>query len=61
MTVKELLSRMDSREISEWIAFFNLENRPREWSPPSIPPPPRRKQTVEEMKRFMLALVEETK
>lgn len=25
MTVKELLARIDSREISEWIAFFGLE------------------------------------
>jgi hypothetical protein len=26
MTVSELLSKLDSVEISEWIAFFSIEN-----------------------------------
>jgi hypothetical protein len=26
MTVSELLSKLDSAEISEWITFFNIEN-----------------------------------
>lgn len=26
MTVGELLSKLDSVEISEWITFFNIEN-----------------------------------
>lgn len=25
MTVKELLQRMDSRELSEWMAYYNIE------------------------------------
>jgi hypothetical protein len=25
MTVRELLSRLDSRELSEWIAYYNLD------------------------------------
>jgi hypothetical protein len=28
MTVKHLLASMDSREITEWIAYFNLLNKP---------------------------------
>lgn len=27
MTVGELLRRMDSREISEWMAYFHLEHQ----------------------------------
>ena len=29
-TVKELLARTDSAELTEWMAFFNLENQERE-------------------------------
>jgi hypothetical protein len=28
MTVRQLLANIDSREIAEWIAFFNLQNKP---------------------------------
>lgn len=28
MTVKQLLASIDSREISEWVAYFNLLNKP---------------------------------
>jgi len=28
MTVRQLLENMDSREISEWIAYFNLGKKP---------------------------------
>jgi hypothetical protein len=28
MTVKQLLASLDSRELSEWIAFFNLREKP---------------------------------
>jgi hypothetical protein len=28
MTVRQLLSTVDSRELSEWIAYFNLEKGP---------------------------------
>jgi hypothetical protein len=27
MTVRQLLSGIDSLELSEWVAFFNLQNR----------------------------------
>jgi hypothetical protein len=27
MTVKQLLASLDSRELSEWIAYFNLEKK----------------------------------
>ena len=27
MTVRQLLNNLDSREISEWIAYFNLQNQ----------------------------------
>jgi hypothetical protein len=30
MTVKRLLEEIDSREISEWMAFFKLEKEPPE-------------------------------
>lgn len=30
MTVRQLLESMDSREISEWIAFFNMKPAKRE-------------------------------
>ena len=28
MTVRQLLGRLDSREISEWIAYYNLSAKP---------------------------------
>jgi hypothetical protein len=28
MTVRHLLSSLDSRELSEWIAYFNLSQKP---------------------------------
>jgi len=28
MTVKQLLSSLDSRELSEWVAYFNLSPKP---------------------------------
>lgn len=28
MTVRHLLASIDSREISEWIAYFNLQKKP---------------------------------
>jgi hypothetical protein len=28
MTVKDLLSRLDSRELTEWVAYFNLAEKP---------------------------------
>ena len=27
MTVREMLSKLDSLELSEWMAFFKLENK----------------------------------
>jgi hypothetical protein len=30
MTVKDLLSHLDSRELTEWMAFFRLEEAERE-------------------------------
>jgi hypothetical protein len=30
MTVRDLLASLDSREISEWIAFFNLRDKPKD-------------------------------
>ena len=30
MTVSELLSKIDSAELSEWVAFFSLENETEE-------------------------------
>lgn len=29
MTVRQLLSSLDSRELSEWMAYFSLDNKPR--------------------------------
>lgn len=26
MTVRQLLTNLDSRELSEWMAYFNIEN-----------------------------------
>ena len=31
MTVREMLSRMDSKEFAEWMAFYNLEPFGDEW------------------------------
>jgi hypothetical protein len=28
MTVKHLLASLDSRELSEWVAYFNLSQKP---------------------------------
>jgi hypothetical protein len=28
MTVKQLLASLDSRELSEWVAYFNLSQKP---------------------------------
>lgn len=33
MTVKMLLNSMDSRELTEWAAFFTLENEERDRKP----------------------------
>ena len=30
MTVRQLLSQTDSRELSEWLAFFYIKNQPEE-------------------------------
>lgn len=27
MTVSEMLSKMDSREVSEWIAYYEIKNK----------------------------------
>lgn len=33
MPVGEMLARMDSREISEWIAYFAVKNEPKKADP----------------------------
>jgi len=52
MTVREMLGRIDSRELTEWLAFLNLSSENKE------PEPEPEKQTSEQMKNVMAQLMD---
>jgi hypothetical protein len=49
MPVRQLLSQIDSRELSEWVAFLNLEYA-------ADTPEEQHQQTQEEMKNLLFAM-----
>jgi len=48
MTVKELLNKMDARELSEWLAYYKLEVEEKGRAPSS------KKQTDKQMKDTLM-------
>ena len=48
MTVRELLSRMDARELSEWLAYYQLEAEEHGHAPSG------KKQTEKQMKEALM-------